>query len=185
MPNFAATISTVTSRHVRGDGMSTVLTFHWSGLGFLSGPVRHRRQFDSFEIARDFRERVMEGRVPEARYRVRTDDGVIRRLGTADACYEVQILNRKGETRACLPTTVFTTESERPPLTAGPSKNKPLNPGQRRGATMTKRSGSLDYQAEFDAAYPTPIETAAEIEAAFVRARLDRATRLRDQQDDV
>lgn len=73
----------------------TILTFHWQGLGYLGGPVRYRKSFDDATAAADFRERVMEGRVPEARYRVRTDDGVLRRLGTSDSCYTAEIVEQR------------------------------------------------------------------------------------------
>jgi hypothetical protein len=72
----------------------TIVVFHWTGIGYMGGPVRYRRTFATPEDAQACTERVLEGR-GEARYSVRCDDGILRRLGTADSAYTTHLIDRR------------------------------------------------------------------------------------------
>ena len=72
----------------------TVVRWSFAGLGYLGGADHYTREFASRDAARECQERVLEGR-EEARWTVRTDSGVMRRLGAATGSQLFDVVERR------------------------------------------------------------------------------------------
>lgn len=57
---------------------------------YFDGGGRYTRRFSTTEQARDFAERVLEGRA-ESRWTVKTDQGERRPLAAAHSCFVVEV----------------------------------------------------------------------------------------------